>query len=145
VSDPSPTGKRILALCALAMLVHAGFDLVTWPSAWTRAPYLRVEDMNEAFAGLSPVGISIAASAVSGVIAGLALVAFEPARGRRARSLGLALAAFWIFSALLTHAVWLSTPWTYALVALPLGVPRGLAVGWLLARLAPAAPAPARE
>lgn len=142
--DPSPNGKRVLALGALAVLVHAAFDLVTYPSAWTRAPYLRVEDMNEAFGALSPVAISIAASAVSGVIAVLALVAFEPAPGRRARSLGVTLAAFWIFSALLTHAVWLSTPWTYALVALPLGIPRGLAVGWILARLAPAASAPAR-
>jgi hypothetical protein len=127
----------------IAALVHAAFDLVTWPSAWTRAPYLRLEDMHEAFGALSPVGVSIAASAVSGIIAALALVAFEPASGRRARALGLALAAFWIFSALLTHAVWLSTPWSRALVALPLGIPRGLAVGWLLAQLATPSPTPA--
>ena len=139
---PSPSARRVLALGAVAALVHAAFDLVTWPSSWTRAPYLRLEDMHEAFGALSPVGVSIAASAVSGIIAALALVAFEPA-GRRARALGLALAAFWIFSALLTHAVWLSTPWSRALVALPLGIPRGLTVGWLLARFAAEVPTPA--
>ena len=140
---PSPSARRVLALGAVAALVHAAFDLVTWPSSWTRAPYLRLEDMHEAFGALSPVGVSIAASVVSGIIAALALAAFEPAPGRRARTFGLALAAFWIFSALLTHAVWLSTPWSRALVALPLGIPRGLTVGWLLARFAAEVPTPA--
>jgi hypothetical protein len=142
VADRSISGARALALGALAALLHGGFDLLTWPSTWTRPPYLRLEDMPEVFSSLSPAGVSIAASAVSGFIAALAILAVEPERNRRVVALGLVLAAFWLFSALLTHAVWLRTSWTYALTSLPLALPRGLAIGWVAARLAPAQPGP---
>jgi hypothetical protein len=120
-------------------LLHGAFDLATWPSVWTRPSYLRVEDMPELFETLSPVGISVAASAVSGVIAALAIMAVEPARDRRVWTLGAVLTAFWFLSALLTHLVWLRTPWTLALTSLPLALPRGLGIGWVTARLLPAA------
>jgi hypothetical protein len=138
VADPI-SGARAAALGALAALLHGAFDLVTWPSRWTRAPYLRLEDMPEVFSSLSPVGVSIAASAVSGVIAMLAILAVEPRRDRRAVALGLALAAFWLLSGLLTHAVWLRTSWAEAATSLALGLPRGLAIGGVAARLAPPA------
>ena len=144
VVDRSISGARAAALGALAALVHGAFDLVTYPSAWTRAPYLRIEDMPELFSTLTPAGVSIAASGVSGVIAALAIVAVEPGRDRRAVTLGVVLALFWLFSALLTHVVWLKTSWALALTSLPLGVPRGLAIGWLTARLVPA-PSAARD
>jgi hypothetical protein len=138
VADRPISGARALALGALAALLHAGFDLATWGSAWTRPPYLRLEDMPEVFSSLSPVGVSIAASAVSGVIAALAILAVEPQRDRRAVPLGLALAAFWLLSGVLTHAVWLRTSPAQAATSLLLGLPRGLAIGWAAARLAPA-------
>jgi hypothetical protein len=117
------------------VLIHAACDLLSYPSPWTRPPYLRVEDMDEAFASLSPVGISAAASSVSGIIAALFAVAFEAVSGRRTRTLALTLAAFWAFSAVLTYAVWLSTPWPRALVSLALALPRGAAVAWALSRI----------
>ena len=79
--------------------------------------------------------MSLAASCVSGVIAVIAIVATAPAR-RRALALGAFVAGFWILSAALTRLVWLSTPWPTSAVAIALGVPRGLAIGWVLARLA---------
>ena len=138
--DRSIPAGRAFALGTLAAVLHGLFDLLTWPYPLTRPPYLRLEDMPQAFSSLSPAGVSLAASAVSGVIAALAIVAVEPARNRRVVTLGLVLAAFWLFSALLTHAVWLRTSWTLALTSLPLAVPRGLAIGWIASRLLPARP-----
>jgi hypothetical protein len=138
VVDPSIPAPRVLALGAVAALLHGVFDLLTWPSVWTRPPYLRLEDMPEVFSTLSATGVSIAASAVSGVIAALAVFAVEPARDRRVVTLGLVLAAFWLFSALLTHVVWLRTSSTLLLTSLPLALPRGLAIGWVATRLLPA-------
>jgi hypothetical protein len=136
------TGGRALALGLLAGAVHGLFDAATWPSPLTRPPYLRLEDMPEVFSMLSPLGVGIATSAVSGIIAGLAIVAVEPARGRRVWTLGLVLAAFWLFSALLTQAVWLRTSWALAATSLPFALPRGLVIAWLVQRLSPAADAP---
>jgi hypothetical protein len=133
------SGGRSIALGALAAAVHGLFDAVTWPSPLTRPPYLRLEDMPEVFAMLSPLGVGIATSAVSGIIAALAIVAVEPARGRRTWTLGLVLAAFWLFSALLTQAVWLRTSWALAATSLPFALPRGLLIAWLVGRLAPGA------
>jgi hypothetical protein len=142
VPDNPTTGGRVAGPAALAAVLHGLFDLVTWYSRWTRPPYLRLEDMPEMFSMLSPLGVSIATSAVSGVIAGLAIAGIEPAPGRRATSLGLVLAGFWFFSAVLVHAVWLRTSWTLAATSLPLALPRGLAIGWAAARLAAPRPAP---
>lgn len=144
MSESPISGGRAMSLGGLAAALHGAFDLATWPSRLTRPPYLRLEDMPEVFSMLSPAGVSFATSAVSGIIAALALAAVEPGPGRRAWTLGLVLAAFWIFSALLTQAVWLATPWTLAATSLPLGLPRGLAIGWAMARLA-RAPRPAGE
>jgi hypothetical protein len=94
--------------------------------------------MPEGFAGfLSPVGISIAVSIVSGIIAALAIVAVEPARGERVRTLAVVLGAFWCFSALLTQVTWLSTPWSYAVTSVPLGFVRGAAIAAVASLLLP--------
>jgi hypothetical protein len=133
----APGGGRALLLGIAAAVLHGACDLATFPSRWTRPPYLRIEDAPEMFHTLSPVGVSVAASAVSGVIAALAVLAVEPAPGRRARTLGIVLAAFWLCSAVLFQAVWLSTGWRYGLTSLPLALPRGLVIGWAIAALSP--------
>jgi hypothetical protein len=135
------TGGRAALVGLVATLLHGGFDLLTWPSRLMRPPYLRLEDMPEVFAMLSPLGISIATSCVSGIIATLAAVAIEPGPRRRTLTLGLVLSAFWLLSALLMQAVWLSTSWSLAATSLPLALPRGLLVAWIASRLTPAAPA----
>jgi hypothetical protein len=84
---------------------------------------------------LSPVAVSIAVSAVSGIIGAIAVLALEPPR-RRPVTLALVVTAFWLFSAGLTRVVWLSTPWGETVAGLLFGIPRGAAVGWCLAHLA---------
>ena len=133
---PPLSGVRLAVLGLVAAALHAVIDAVSARFGPTTPPYLKIEDFPEAFQLLSPFAVSLAASSVSGVIAVIALVAAAPSR-RRALAIGTLIAGFWILSASLTRLVWLSTPWPMALLAIALGVPRGLAIGWVLARLAP--------
>jgi hypothetical protein len=135
--ERSISGGRALALGAVAAALHGAADLATYGSALLRPAYLRLEDAPDVFSTLSPVGVSIAASAVSGAIAALSVSIVEPTPRRRAVALGVVLAAFWTFSAFLTWLVWLETPAALALASLLLGAPRGLLIGWALARLCP--------
>jgi hypothetical protein len=137
LGDRSITGPRALALGALAAALHGVADLVCWPSPLLRPTYLRLEDGPEVFATLSPVGVSVAASAVSGAIAALSVSVVEPSPRRRALTLGAVLAAFWAFSACLTWAVWLRTPAPLVASSVLVGSLRGLVIGWVLARLCP--------
>jgi len=139
MSPPSPPGTwRTAALGAGAALLHLGFDAACSTLTWARPPYLRMEDLPEAFRQLplvsAPVAVSVAASAVSGLLAVIALLAVEPGAPRRWRQLTGVVTGFWLFTALLTWLVWLSSPFTRALPGIALGIPRGLAVGWLLWR-----------
>lgn len=133
---PPLSGARLAVLFLVAAVLHAACDAASARFGATTPPYLKIEDWPEAFQLISPVAVSLAASCVSGVIAVIALVAAAPAR-RPALTIGALIAGFWIFSAALTRLVWLSTPWPTALLGIALGVPRGLAIGWVLARLTP--------
>jgi len=133
---PQPSRARLAVLGLVAAALHAACDAASSRFGPTTPPYLRLEDWPEAFQLLSPLAVSLTASCVSGVIAVIALVVAAPPRGR-ALMLGALVAGFWIFSAFLTRLVWLSTPWPTALLGIALGIPRGLAIGWVLARLAP--------
>ena len=135
----APTPARVAALGGLAALLHLGFDAALYPLSWARPPYLRLEDMPEAFRQLplvsAPVAVALATSAVGGLLAVIALLAVEPgATGRRRLLVGL-VTGFWAFSALLGWFTWLSTPFAGVAPALLLGLPRGLAIGLALERL----------
>jgi len=130
------SGVRLAVLGLVAAALHAAFDAASTRFGATTPPYLKIDDWPEAFQLLSPVAVSLAASCVSGVIAVIALIATAPSR-RRALALGTLVAGFWMLSAALTRIVWLSTPWPTALLSIALGLPRGLAIGWVLGRLAP--------
>ncbi len=132
---PTLSGRRIAALGVLAAAIHGAFDALSYCVHAIAPPYLRLWDGPEEFQMLSPVAVSIAASCVSGVIAVIAFGAVVP-RQRRPLVLGAVVSAFWIFSAALLRAVWLATPWGITALALLAGIPRGLAVGWMLARVA---------
>ena len=148
-AGPQPTlaSGRASALSLLAALVHLGFDALSsrWPGS--TPPHLQLAYAPEFVREmLSPLAVGIAASAVNGAIAGVALLAVAPwdgpARGRRALRLGIVLFGFWILSDGLLALVWLSAPWPLVLGGLAAGLPRSLAVGWLLASLAGPRPAP---
>jgi len=139
VPPPSPPGSpRTAALGAGAALLHLGFDAACSALSWARPPYLRMEELPEAFRQLplvsAPVVVSVASSAVSGLLAAIALLAVEPQAPRRLRQLTGIVTGFWLFTATLTWLVWLSSPFSRALPGIALGIPRGLAVGWLLWR-----------
>jgi hypothetical protein len=139
-TTPAPP-RRIASLGALAALVHLALDALLSPFPWARPPWLRLEDMPEAFRELplvsASVAVSIAASVVGGLLAAIAVAAVEPGAPRRGRMLAGLVTGFWLFSAVLTWLTWLQTPFLVALPGILLGIPRGLAVGWLLWRLSP--------
>ncbi len=131
---PALSGRRVAAVAAVAAALHGAFDAVCYRVRPLAPPYLRLWDAPEEFQMLSPAAVSVAASCVSGVIAVIAVGAVLP-RQRRPLVLGAIITAFWLFSAILLRLVWLATPWGTTLLALLAGVPRGLAVGWVVARL----------
>jgi hypothetical protein len=144
-----PSPARVAALGGLAALLHLGFDAALYPLRWARPPYLRLEDMPEAFRQLplvsAPVAVAVAVSVVGGLLAVISLLSVEPAAPNRLRLLAGLVTGFWMFSALLGWFTWQETPFRSVAVALLLGLPRGLAIGLALERLsrvAPAAPAP---
>jgi hypothetical protein len=140
-ASPPPSGARLAALGATAALLHAAFDALS-TGAGVAPPYLRLDDAPEVFRLVSPVAVSVAASAIGGIIAAICLVVVAAAaRGVRALPLGAAIAAFWIFSAVLARLAWFTTPPGASIAAIACGVPRGLAIGWALASLARRAPA----
>jgi hypothetical protein len=102
-----------------------------------------MEDMPEAFRQLpfvsAPVAVSLASGVVGGLLAAIALLAVEPDAPRRFSLLAGLVTGFWLLSAVLTWLVWLETPFLAALPGILLGIPRGLAIGWLLWRLTPPA------
>ena len=139
--SPPPAPRRTGALAVLAALVHLLFDAAQSVLPGLRPPYLRFEDMPEAFRELpfvsAPVAVSVASSAVGGLLAAISLLAVEErAPNRRPLLLGL-VTGFWLFSACLGWLTWLSTPFLSVLPGILLGIPRGLTVGWLLWRLSP--------
>jgi hypothetical protein len=135
VTDAPPlTSRRVAALAIAAAALHGAFDAVLYRVPGLVPPYLRLSDAPEAFQMLSPLAVSIAASCVSAVIAVIAVGAIE-APHRSWRTIGLAVTGFWVFSAALMRATWLSTPWSTTALALLAGVPRGFVIGWVLARL----------
>jgi hypothetical protein len=136
--ETAPSPRRTAALALLAALVHLAFDAACSSARWARPPHLRLEDMPEAFRSLplvdSATAVSVAFSAVGGVLAALGLHAVAPGP-RRFRALAAFLGGLWLLSEALTWLTWLSTPLPGALPGLLLGVPRGLALAWLLERL----------
>jgi hypothetical protein len=131
---PSPSPARLAALALAAAALHGGLDALCSAASLTTPPYLRLGDAPEVFRLVSPVAVSVAASAVSGIIAAIAVSLVGAARARR-RTLGAALAGFWLFSAVLLRLTWLDTPLLPTMVGLACGIPRGFAVAWALSAL----------
>ncbi len=138
-APPDLTASRAALLALVAGAVHLACDLAARLLPGAAPPYLLLAYMPEPFQALSPVAVSIAASAVNGLIACIALVALEPppARPRRRQMAVLAavLFSFWLLSGVLTAVVWLSGAGWRLVGALGLGAPRALAVAAVLVRL----------
>lgn len=132
-------GPRLLGLAAAAAGLHLALDGLCWLVPFAAPPHLLlrwapefVRDM------LGPLGVGIAASAVWGAVAVMALLAFEPGAGppgRRARVLAAALWGLWLLSEGLLALVWLDAPLAPVVGGLAAGAPRSALVAWALARL----------
>lgn len=133
---PRPGSRRSLFYVWVgATLLHGGFDAITSWIPGLAPPYLRLRDAPEEFQLLSPIGVSVAVSCVSGLIAVISVAALLQAQ-RRPAVLAAMITGFWLFSAILLRVVWLSTPWSATVIALVPGFVRGVVVGWYAAFVA---------
>ncbi len=130
------TASRAVLLAFVAAVLHLACDLAATLLPVATPPYLLLAFAPEAFQALSPLAVSIAASAVNGIIAAIALAAIEPAAartpGRQVAVLGAVLFAFWLLSGILTAVVWLTGAGWRLIGALGFGAPRALAVATVL-------------
>ena len=139
VRKPPSTAATLARLSALAGLAHIAADGLASRLELTTPPHLLLRHAPEVFRDfLDPVGVSIAASLVGGVMSALVALAFEDRpRGRRARPLAVSLAGRWLLSGGLFAAVYLSAPWSVVVGSLAAGIPRAVVVAWLLDRVMP--------
>jgi hypothetical protein len=133
----------VLVPAVVATAVHLVLDLATSRLPLVSPPYLLLDHAAGPFRELLAIGrgtvlvaVSVAASGVNGLIAGLFGVALEGAR-RRVATLGLLLAGLWIFSGGLLALVYLSLPGGLLAGSLLAGVPRAFAVAWSVDRVLP--------
>lgn len=149
MTQDGPSAPRIVALALAAALIHLAADWASLHVPGAAPPHLRLEYAPEVFQTIPWLAVSIASSAVNGIIAAIALVALDsvapqqPARPSAPRwpLLGGVLFGFWVLSDGLMALVWLSLPAGAALAGLGAGLPRCLAVGYALATLGSSRPA----
>jgi hypothetical protein len=133
----------VLVPALVATGVHLLVDVVSTRLPWTTPPYLLLDhaagpfrDLVAIDRGTVLVTVSVAASVVNGLIAGLFGVAVEGAR-RRLVTLALLLAGLWLFSGALLAVVYLSLPRALLAGSLLAGLPRALVVAWAVDRALP--------
>lgn len=130
---------RPAGLAALAASLHLCLDGIAWLVPGAAPPHLLLRYAPELVQELvAPLAAAIAASAIWGIIAVLALAAIEPAAaspGRRSAILAGALLGLWLLSEGLLSLVWLDAPAGPVLGGLAAGLPRSLLVAFALVRL----------
>jgi hypothetical protein len=145
---PRATGPR---LAALAGAIHLVLDALASRLPATTPPYLLLDHSGEVLRGLVEavgrttvfVTVSVMAALINGLIAALLAVAFEGFPHRR-RVLAWTLLALWTLGGGLMMLVYLSPPLGIAIASLAAGIPRVLAIAWVLDRVMPP-PAHARR
>jgi hypothetical protein len=114
---------------------NLAFDLLSRVLPPLAPPHLLHDHMPEAIrAMVSPAVLSPVTSAVLAAIALLVLSLVPPGTPGRVLRLTAWLLFFWFLSEGLLAWVWLDAPAGVVAVSLTGGIPRSLAVAWLLAR-----------
>ena len=114
---------------------NLAFDALSWAVPPLAPPHLLHAYMPEAIRQMvSPAVLAPVTSAVLAAIALLVLSLVPPGTPGRVRALATWLLGFWFLSEGLMAWVWLDAPAGVVAWSLAGGVPRSLAVAWLLAR-----------
>jgi hypothetical protein len=132
------TGKRAgpIVLFLVAWGANLVFDGLSWASPALSPPHLLHRYMPEMIRGMvSPAVLAPMASMVLAAIALLLLSIVPPEAPRRLLHLFGWLLGFWLLSEGLLAWVWLDAPGGAVVAALATGIPRSLAVAWILLRL----------
>ncbi len=124
-----------IALFIAAWAENLAFDALSWVVPPLAPPHLLHAYMPEAIRQMvSPAVLAPVTSAVLAAIALLVLSLVPPGTPGRVRALATWLLGFWLLSEGLMAWVWLDAPAGVVAWSLAGGVPRSLAVAWLLAR-----------
>jgi hypothetical protein len=124
-----------IALFLAAWGENLAFDALSWVVPPLAPPHLLHAYMPEAIRQMvSPAVLAPVTSAVLAAIALLVLSLVPPGTPGRVRALATWLLGFWLLSEGLMAWVWLDAPAGVVAWSLAGGVPRSLAVAWLLAR-----------
>ncbi len=137
------TGKRAgtFVLLVVAWGVNLAFDGIGGLVPALAPPHLLHRFMPEAVRGMvSPAVLAPMASVVLAGIAVLLLSIVPPSAPRRLLVLTGWLFGFWLLSEGLLAWVWLDGPALPILAAIATGVPRSLALAWVLLRVRGPAP-----
>lgn len=138
VQPPQPSVAR---LAALAALLHFAFDslLRVWPA--TTPPHLLTPYMSEIFRDmlemLGRTPVSLVTSFVNGLISAIFAIALQGATSRRLAKVAGLLTFLWFVTGGLTFALYLDAPRWLAATSLLAGLPRALAVAFVLERALP--------
>jgi len=143
MAQPSPP-PSVARLAALAGLLHFGFDSIFRVWVATTPPHLLTPYMAEVFRDmlemLGRTPISLVTSFVNGVISAIFAIALQGVTARRFAKVAVLLTILWLVTGGLTFALYLDAPPGLALTSLLAGLPRSLAVAFVMERSLPAAP-----
>ena len=132
------TAKRAgpIVLFLVAWGSNLAFDGLSWALPALSPPHLLHRYMPEMIRGMvSPAVLAPMASLVLAAIDLLLLSIVPPEAPRRLLHLFGWFLGFWLLSEGLLAWVWLDAPGGAVIVALATGIPRSLAVAWILLRL----------
>lgn len=125
-----------IVLFLVAWGANLAFDGLSWASPALSPPHLLLRYMPEMIRGMvSPAVLAPMASLVLAAIDMLLLSIVPPEAPRRLPHLLGWLLGFWLLSEGLLAWVWLDAPGGAVFAALATGIPRSLAVAWILLRL----------
>ncbi len=136
-----PPQPSVARLAALAALLHFAFDslLRIWPA--TTPPHLLTPYMSEIFRDmlemLGRTPVSLVTSFVNGVISAIFAIALQGVTSRRLAKVAGLLTFLWFVTGGLTFALYLDAPRWLAVTSLLAGLPRAIAVAFVLERALP--------
>jgi hypothetical protein len=143
MASASPSIAR---LAAVAGLLHAAFDFATSRLEATSPPYLLFRHMPDVLRDmlgmLGPGPVSAVTAFMTGIVWAIFAVALQDVAARRVLKLAALYVALWVVVSGLMFVVYLDAPLPVVAASLAAGIPRALALAWVLDRMVPRPTAP---